>query len=116
MALSEEAQREYDEALRRATIRNGSVLATRERRFGWQDFEATLHLGQCGGTSELNAQEDFWYEFAGTFAEAGDHEKHGVSLKGVSCQCGELSDREVRWTDYPSAMTEAVFGEAFGRR
>jgi len=115
MALSEELQREYEAVLQRAILRHGTVTnLPGTGRWGWQDYDATSHLAQCGGLSERQVLEDEWSEWGGT--DAGPNYKHGMSLTGVSCQCGRLADRKVRWDDYPTNMTEAVFEEAFGRR
>lgn len=114
MAMSPETQKEYDAALKQATIQHGGVLDHRTSTFGWEDYRASEHLRRCGGVSNEEVEEDDWYEFAGTFAGPEEGHKHGLLVSGVTCLCGELADRSVRWDADRSEIAEAVFEIALG--
>jgi hypothetical protein len=125
MTMSPEVQQEYDTALLAATLKHGTVVATRGR-WGWQDFDAECHLGRMGAlpgepytpcrlvpAAGEGVAEDEWIEFEGTFYE-GDKTHHGVIVNHVSCACGQLTDRSVRWEARVQEVAEAVFEMAFG--
>ena len=112
MAMSPEAQEEYNRALKIALIRHGSVIEKNPSTYGWADYQATEHLRQCGGWSLWNADEDTWHEFVDSYA--GSEAKHGLALERVTCNCGHLAVRTVRWKAELSEVAEAVFEAAFG--
>jgi hypothetical protein len=112
MAMSPEAQEEYNRALKVALIRNGSVVQEKPSTYGWADYEATEHLRQCGGWSLRDADEDAWHEFVDSYA--GSEVKHGLALEQVRCDCGHLAERTVRWRAELNEVAEAVFEAAFG--
>lgn len=116
MAMSPDVEREYQNAIRQVVLKHGTPISLPgQGRWGWQDFEAGNHLWQCGGRSDREVAEDDWYEFV-SMGGPGDGHTHGVSLPGVSCNCGHLTDRTVRWQAHPSEIAEAVFEQAFGSR
>lgn len=112
MAMSHEAQEQYNRALKVALIKNGSVVDLRPSTYGWQNYDDTEHLRRCGGWSLWNADEDTWHEFVDSYA--GSEAKHGLALQRVTCNCGQLAARTVRWRAELSEVAEAVFEAAFG--
>ena len=112
MAMSPEAQKGYQRALKAALIRNGSVVEPHPSTYGWVEYGETVHLRQCGGSSEQTVEEDTWHEFLDTYHGSGA--KHGLRLEQVTCNCGHLVGRAVRWEAELSEVTEAVFDAAFG--
>ena len=122
MTMSPEAQKQYDAAMMAAAIKHGTMVSRNPSFYGWSarpwsgdDASDCKHMEHCqfvpGSTSAV--EEDDWNEFMGTFYE-GDTTKHGVIVKGVSCACGEIKDRSVRWQADMQEVAEAVFEEAFG--
>src|SRR5687767_12929273 len=112
MTMSPEVRAEYDRVLRAVVLRRGILVSEKPRSFGWMDADY-VHTSRCVVTSDRTPDESEWSEFAGTFAES-DATRRGIDVSGVSCACGELVDRVVRWEAGPSEMIEAVFEEAFG--
>jgi hypothetical protein len=112
MAMSPETQEEYDRALKTALIANGDVVESRPSTYGWKDYDATEHLRSCGGWSERPVEDDAWHEFIDSYE--GSAEKHGQSVSGVTCECGVLGGRTVRWDAQRDEIAEAVFEIAFG--
>jgi len=126
MSMSDEVRAEYEAALARVVVRNGSIVRTNDTYYGWNDYPAFQHIvggswGDKGPGCALvlpdgaRAVEDEWSEFAGTFAD-GDNVKHGAIVRGVSCKCGQLTGRSVRWEANMHEVAEAVFEEALGAR
>lgn len=114
MSMSPEVRREYEGALARVVIRCGNVVKSCHSIYGWSDYDATMHLRRCGVTSHGVPVETEWYEFVGTFDD--NAEVHGVMLSSVTCTCGRLSRRSLRWAGTVHEVAEAVFEEALGRR
>lgn len=124
MAMSPEAQVEYEKALTAATLKHGTMADRNASFYGWQDFR--YHHGEVWSEKHVphhlacelinvgKPEEDYWHEFQGTFYE-GDTAVHGIVLKGLTCACGEIQDREMRWTANMQEVAEAVFEEAFGK-
>lgn len=128
MAMSPEIEKEYQAALARAVVKNGSIVRQRDSFYGWHDYEAASHISggndyddNQGGpctlvlAADAKATEDEWGEFEGTFYE-GDITHHGAIVKSVDCACGKLTGRSVRWEASIHEVAEAVFIEAFGAR
>lgn len=122
MSMSPKLQAEYDAALLAATLKHGTPLGG--GGWGWQDFDALRHLGRmidptadCWlvATADLKAIEDEWTEPKGTFDES-DRTRHGVIVYRVSCACGLLTNRDIRWDAGIQEIAEAVFEEAFSAR
>lgn len=113
--MTPEVQAEYDQALMAVTVRNGYLMDTRQTRFHNYDWKLTGHPRECPTTAQ-KVNEDVWYEFAGTFASTNDQRKHGICATGVSCACGALKDRTIRWEASVSEIMEIVFEEAFNAR
>ncbi len=114
MAMSPEIQEEYDRALKAATLDNGLVIDNRPSVYGWADYRASEHMRSCGGVSDSPVEEDDWYEFVGTFADPPNEHKHGMYVSNVSCRCGQLTGRSIRWDADRSEIAEAVFEYALG--
>lgn len=110
--MSPAARAEYDAALRAAVLQHGTLVDVRPDVYGWvaPDYD---HKSTCEVTSSQAPREVEWSQFADTFAPNLD--KHGVSVFGVSCACGALVNREVRWEASASEMTEALFEHVFDR-
>lgn len=106
MGMSPEVQAEYDDALREAILRHGTLVDTQASTYGWE-ADDWKHARRCTVTTRKQPYDDRWDEFAGTFE--GSYEKHGVSLDGVHCACGELVDRTMRWDADVSTMMETIF-------
>lgn len=111
-----ELEREYQATIRAAVLQNGYVVDTLPS-FGWMDHPATTHLRACGGYTPrfTEVHEDEWYEFV-SMGDGNEPAKHGMALDDVSCPCGQIKSRKVRWDAYPSEMIETVFQMAKGRR
>lgn len=114
MAMSPEAQEGYDRALKLALIRNGSVVEPRPSTYGWVEWDETEHLHRCGGWSLLAVEEETWQEFLNSYDGSGA--KHGLRLERVTCNCGHLAGRDIRWRAELSEVAEAVFEAAFGTK
>lgn len=116
--MDEEIREEYERLLVRLVLANGSLVGEDASFYGWHDHTTfrwpgpgfSEHVGTCGIKSTGRVQEDIWYEFKGTFYE-GDTSVHGISLKGVTCNCDKVQDREVRWSAPMQEVAEAVFEE-----
>lgn len=108
MSMSPEVERAYHDAMRRAVLRHGALIATGVTFYGWiaDDWK---HKHECELTTTAIPQEDEWFEFDGTFAPS--RIGRGVTVSEVSCRCGKLVNRRVRWEASPSTMIEAVFTE-----
>lgn len=123
MAMSPEAQAEYNRAMAAAAVKNGLIVRADPSYYGgWSDWEAAEHLNPYGPASAPcrlvapehgTVKEDEWSEFEGTFYD-GDTSHHGVVVTGVSCVCGQLTDRAVRWEASMQEIAEAVFEIALG--
>jgi hypothetical protein len=114
MATSADVNIEYRRALSAATVKHGSVLREKPTSFYRQYDRSIRHAPNCVITVRGQVQEDTWYEFQGTFAN--DHTVHGIVATGVTCSCGVLKDRTIRWQASTSEVALAVFEEAFGKK
>lgn len=125
MAMSPEVQAEYDRALTAVVVEHGTIVKERPSIYGWIDYNALDHIGQGWRTPQgtcalivpenAHPREDRWVEFAGTFAE-DDNSRTGVAVDGVSCRCGQLTNRTVRWDAHVQEVAEAVFTKAVEQR
>lgn len=127
MAMSPEVRAEYDKALIAAILKRGTMVSEDASIYGWEDYDyhfgpswsraerRTPHHLACVLVSIGRPVETRWDEFQGTFYE-GDTSEHGVELPGITCECGKLEDRTLRWKASPQAIAEAVFEEAFGKK
>jgi hypothetical protein len=115
VSMSPEVQREYDDALRAAIIKHGTLVERHPSLYGWEaTWTEQEHAHRCKLASSATPEETAWSEFVDT--EAGNRTSHGVSLVGVSCACGFLrGDRELRWQASVSDITEALFTVVFER-
>jgi hypothetical protein len=125
MAMSPEAQAEYNRAMAAATVKHGSIVRTNGTFYGWSDYDAAMHVAGWSYTDKSvkpcplvvpehgTVREDEWSQFEGTFYD-GDTTHHGVTVTGVSCSCGQLTDRTVRWEANMQEVAEAIFEIAFG--
>lgn len=112
MTMSDEVRREYEEMLVRVLVKRGSVVGRGlQYQYGWQNFEATYHLRDCGITSHSRPDEDYWSEWGGTFHD--DVSKHGMSVDHVTCACGQLTDVTIRMDEPVMQVAEYVFAELY---
>lgn len=109
--MSDEVRAEYEKILATVVIRYGSIIALGATRYGWHDYDATQHIRTCGVQLRGTVDEDAWYEFAGTFVD--DMYVQGTTLHDVSCSCGKLTSRRLRWSASVSDVAEAVISEAY---
>lgn len=116
-SMSPEVRAEYDRALARAAAKNGRIVSTDASFYGWSDWDAYEHMKNCAVVVPATAKavETTWEEFEDTYYE-GDTTHTGVVVKGVSCRCGQYTDRNVQWEATVREVAEAVFTEAFGAR
>ncbi len=97
----------YKYLLAKMLQENGSPVSKNGSRYGWHDVDATKHIWSCGGIDYISgADEDTWYEFAGSFAE-GDDTIHGLSAKAI-CKCGAWRGT-VRWEGNVSEAIRLAF-------
>lgn len=125
MAMSPEAQAEYNKALTAAVLKHGTMVSKDASSYGWEDYEYhhgpnwsgrhKSHHVTCGWASVGKPEEDYWHEFQGTFYE-GDTSVHGIVIKGLTCNCGRIQDREMRWQASIQTVAEAIFEEAFSKK
>jgi hypothetical protein len=123
MSMSPEIEKEYRAALARVVAAKGFVVKEHPSFYWWIDYEASEHLGLrdsgagCMVIVPVTARgrEDEWEEFEGTFYE-GDTTHHGATVDGISCACGLLTNRSLRWEASVHEVAEAVFVEALGAR
>lgn len=87
---------DYRKALARVLVRKGAVVDVEPSYYGWQDYDATIHLLECGPGRVRELKEDHWHEFTNTFDE-GDDSHTGVSAT-VTCRCDLVKSRQVRYT------------------
>ena len=122
--MKPEIQREYDRTVTALVVERGDIIGG--NGFGWQDFDALRHIGRLGLYPGQTActlivpegaqpREDEWTQYEGTYG-GNDTPHHGITVQGVSCACGQLTGRAVRWEAGLSEIAEAVFGGAFGAR
>jgi hypothetical protein len=113
MSMSPEAQREYDDALRKITLQHGTPLRVNPSFYVQNDYRLVGHAATCGIVTASKPKEDVWHEFAGTFASTDAGKRHGIVVTDVSCNCGQLVQRTIRWEASISEISEALFGEIF---
>ena len=94
----------------RSAIFKHAWIVDLQPRYGWLDGSATEHLRSCGGYSRQDVREDDWYEFVSMGGPEDGH-KFGLTLRGVSCACGQLQDRVLRWDASTYEVAAAVFQE-----
>ena len=97
--MSDSAKAELRALIVSKLMANGDVVSLDPTYYGgWESYGDTVHLQECGGTAnpETKLEETYVREFMGTFYE-GDTSVAVVELKGVSCNCGKLADRTIRW-------------------
>lgn len=115
--MTPEVEREYKRHLMTAALQHGELVATDASFYGWRDYSEEEWVGRrphyraCALTG-TSVHETSWGEFMGTFYD-GDTTVHGVEVRGVSCACGRLKDRRVRWTAHPGDVAKAVFEELY---
>lgn len=105
---------EYENALRIAVLRHGALTDPDSHAYGWiaDDWE---HKRWCKLTSEQVPTEAAWTEFGDSFTEHHPT-KHGIDLPGVSCACGAITDRTMRWDAHPAEMIQIVLTIGFEER
>lgn len=114
MTMSDAVRAEYERVLARVIIKRGSVVVQTDGWYGWVDYDATTHVSKCGVATHGAPDEDTWYEFKGTFYE-GDTSVHGMALSGVTCKCGRITDRSLRWQASVVEVATEVFAEAYSK-
>jgi len=112
--VDENVRREYETLLAQIAVRQGALLRpANDRGYGWIDPEWE-HLSRCGVRSWGRATETTFQQFEGTFFE-GERIHHAVDVADVTCHCGEITGREVRWepSNGLSDVAEAVFAALY---
>lgn len=114
--MTPEVEQEYKRHLIAAVLRHGEMVSPTASYLSWRDHDEHIpgrrsHPRDCPLTA-TDVRETSWQEFMGTFYE-GDDTVHGVEAIGVSCACGRLKDRRVRWTAHPGDVAKAVFEELY---
>lgn len=94
--MSPEAEKRYHDLLRRVALKNGDIVRTDPSIYGWLDYSATKHVRSCTLSSIATPEEIVFQEFAGTFATS-DYTRHAIEVNDVSCECGTIRDRALRW-------------------
>lgn len=112
MAMSPEAQAAYNAALTKVLFKHGVLVDSTPDIYGWMDLDYE-HAWECKLSTKNVPVEDRWDEFMGTFSDE-DTTRHGIVIHGVSCACGKLQQRSIRWHARMQEIAEAVFEEAFG--
>lgn len=106
--MSDHVRDEYNDALRTAILRHGELVSVDPSIYMWRDYNTQEHLRACILACVDIPKSDEWNEFADTFFE-GDTRHYGVIVSGVSCECGTIRNRSVRWEETVSRVAEAVF-------
>lgn len=112
--MSPEVQREYSEILTQVALRNGALMASPgDRQYGWIDSQYA-HLATCGVKSYGRAVEREFSQFEGTFAPE-TRIRLAIDVDNVSCNCGQIVGREVRWEPCSGLqdVAQAVFAELY---
>lgn len=108
--MDSNVKQEYDALLTEIALKQGALMSPPNlRQYGWIDGDYA-HLSSCGVRTWGAVRETEFQQFEGTFFE-GERIRHAVDVSGVTCNCGFLTDREVRWepTGGLSEVAEAVF-------
>lgn len=101
----------YDAVLKALVLRHGD-LQGENSYYGSGTDPDYRHVNECQVRSNSTPEERYWQEFGDTFN--GDITVHGVELTGVSCACGKLVDRTLRWSASVTDMLQAVLEEVMG--
>jgi hypothetical protein len=107
MAMSEEAQRTYDDVLRRLVLKHGELVAVDGTYWGWLASD-WRHKHSCELSSTAVPREETWGQFDGTFADC-DLTVHGIVLDDVHCACGYLVRRQLCWEKPLGEVLRAMF-------
>jgi hypothetical protein len=99
---------EYRKIMIDLVLQHGTLVDPFANLFGWVDADYD-HVRDCP-TTALAVEEDSWSEFAGTFAP-DDNLIHGITAVGVTCVCGRLTNRRVRWAGRMQDIARAMFNE-----
>ena len=97
--MSDSAKAELRALIVSKILTAGSVVSLTPHYYtGWEDYEDTYHLEECGAevATDTKLEENYVHEFMGTFYE-GDTSVAVVELNGVSCKCGQVDNRTIRW-------------------
>lgn len=106
--MSDSIRTEYNNALRTAILQHGELICIDPSIYMRRDYSTHEHLRACVLTCVDTPKSDEWDEFAGTFFE-DDTRHYGVMVSGVSCECGTIRNRGVRWEETTSRIAEIVF-------
>jgi hypothetical protein len=98
--MSDSAKTELRALIVSKLLTAGSIVSLNPRYYtGWEDYEDTYHIqDKCSVEipPETKLEENYVHEFMGTFYE-GDTNVAVVEMKGISCHCGRVTDRTLRW-------------------
>lgn len=133
--MSPEVRAEYEAIVTELVLQRGRVVMNDPTEYGWAD--ATLdvwkrdegpggerlydgpfsHFTQCDAFAIGHLVEDVrWAHFVGTFNPGGPTEpRHGVEVHDVSCMCGRVKLRTVRWEGSIHDLAGAVFERLYRR-
>lgn len=109
MTMTSKIHAEYVNVLCAVVLAKGALTDPGPHTYGWiaQDWQ---HKHTCQLSSTAVPVEAEWTEFGGSFTEHHPT-KHGIDLSHVSCACGQVQDRTLRWDANPYEMMAAVFEE-----
>lgn len=101
--MDDRVKAEYEKVVSAAIIMNGLMVSNSPSMYAWRDYDTEYdgsggyrHIYSCGTASVGEVKEDTtWWEFAGT--DADNHYKHGMEVRGVTCNCGKITNRTYRW-------------------
>jgi hypothetical protein len=106
-------QDEFQAALAQAIWEHGNLVNPNASYYGWRDFDESTgqwHAADCSLGSYSDLREDEWDAFVDTFYEGSTHH-YGVAMT-VTCACGKLKDRHIRWDVSVGEAIQQVLGVA----
>lgn len=89
-------------------VRQGHVVLPHRDHllvYGWTDWEEDKHKRTCEVTADGEPWGIHWSEFEDTYSENSEHD--GVEVK-VTCACGKLNGRVIRWEARMSEIMGSV--------
>lgn len=101
----------YDAVLKVLVLRHGD-LQGENSFYGLGTDPDYQHVNSCSVRSDSVPVERHWQEFGDTFN--GNDTIHGVELAGVSCACGKLVNRTLRWSASVTEVLRAALEEVLG--
>lgn len=112
--MSPEVQAEYDKILAAVAVRNGVLMSPPGDRYYGYIGDEWEHFATCNARSWGTAKETTFSQFEDTFATSTRY-RMAIDVANVTCNCGQIKDREVRWepSDGLGEVTSKVFAELY---